>query len=104
MAHSKHIKGDCAELIAAEYFMSLGYSVHRNMSSHGPVDMVLIDEDGMGDVILIDVKAVLEEGREHVVAQCPECDSEGEIYVDESEVIESYIDVNTTPDDDHKLH
>ena len=58
MAHSKHIKGDCAELIAAEYFMSLGYSVHRNMSSHGPVDMVLIDEDGMGDVILIDVKAL----------------------------------------------
>ena len=58
MAHSKHIKGDCAELIAAEYFMSLGYSVHRNMSSHGPVDMVLIDEDGIGDVILIDVKAL----------------------------------------------
>ena len=58
MAHSKHIKGDCAELIAAEYFMSLGYSVHRNMSSHGPIDMVLIDEDGMGDVILIDVKAL----------------------------------------------
>ena len=58
MAHSKHIKGECAELIAAEYFMSLGYSVHRNMSSHGPVDLVLIDEDGMGDVILIDVKAL----------------------------------------------
>jgi pantoate kinase len=28
------------------------------MSAHGPVDMVLIDEDGTGDVILIDVKAV----------------------------------------------
>ena len=35
------------------------------------------------------IKLVLEEGREHVVAQCPECDSEGEIYVDESEVVES---------------
>jgi len=58
MAHRKHIKGDRAELIAAEYFINLGYSVHRNMSSHGPVDMVLIDEDGMGDVILIDVKAL----------------------------------------------
>ena len=58
MAHSKHIKGDRAELIAAEYFIDLGYSVHRNMSSHGPVDMVLIDEDGVGDVILIDVKAL----------------------------------------------
>lgn len=58
MAHSKHIKGDRAELIAAEYFINLGYSVHRNVSGHGPVDMVLIDEDGMGDVILIDVKAL----------------------------------------------
>ena len=26
------------------------------------------------------IKLVLEEGREHVVAQCPECDSEGEFY------------------------
>ena len=58
MAHEKHIKGDRAELIAAQYFMGLGYSVHRNMSGHGPVDMVLIDEDGMGDVILVDVKAL----------------------------------------------
>ena len=58
MAHLKHIKGDRAELIAAEYFINLGYSVHKNLSGHGPVDMVLIDEDGTGDVILIDVKAV----------------------------------------------
>ena len=58
MAHSKHIKGDRAELIAAEHFMSLGYSVHKNISGHGPVDLVLIDEDGMGDVILVDVKAL----------------------------------------------
>jgi hypothetical protein len=57
MAHSKHIKGDRAELIAAEYFINLGYSVHRNMSQHGPVDLVLIDENGVGDVILVDVKA-----------------------------------------------
>ena len=58
MAHSKHIKGDRAELIAAQHFMNLGYSVHKNMSGHGPVDMVLIDEDGVGDVILVDVKAL----------------------------------------------
>ena len=58
MAHSKHIKGDRAELIAAEYFINLGYSVHKNISAHGAVDMVLIDEEGVGDVILIDVKAV----------------------------------------------
>ena len=58
MAHSKHIKGDRTELIAAEYFINLGYSVHRNMSQHGPVDLVLIDENGVGDVILVDVKAL----------------------------------------------
>jgi hypothetical protein len=46
----------------------------------------------------------LEEGREHVVLQCETCDSEGEIYVDESEVIESYLDVDTVADDVDKLH
>ena len=50
------------------------------------------------------VKLVLEEGREHVVAQCPECESEGEIYVDESEVVESYIDADYPTDNARKLH
>ena len=45
-------------MIAAEYFISLGYSVHKNISAHGPIDMVLVDEEGTGDVILVDVKAV----------------------------------------------
>jgi len=58
MAHSKHIKGDRAELIAAEFFISLGYSVCKNMSQHGPVDLVLIDEETPGDVTLVDVKAI----------------------------------------------
>ena len=49
------------------------------------------------------VRAVLEEGREHVVLQCQTCDSEGEIYVDESEVVESYIDDHYV-NDDGKLH
>ena len=49
------------------------------------------------------IKAVLEEGREHVVLQCKTCDSEGEIYVDESEVIESYIDTDNVTDRG-KLH
>ena len=40
------------------------------------------------------IKAMIEEGREHVVLQCETCDSEGEIYVDESEVVESYIDAD----------
>ena len=50
------------------------------------------------------IKATIEEGREHIIIQCNVCDSEGEIYVDESEVIESYIDADNTTDDDRKLH
>ena len=44
------------------------------------------------------VKAMIDEGREHVVLQCETCDSEGEIYVDESEVVESYIDADNVTD------
>jgi transcription elongation factor Elf1 len=50
------------------------------------------------------VQCHIEEGREHIVLQCNTCDSEGEIYVDESEIIESYIDADTVADDVGKLH
>ena len=50
------------------------------------------------------VKMVLEEGREHIVAQCVTCESEGEIYVDESEVVEFYVDDDTPAIDVSKLH
>ena len=40
----------------------------------------------------------------NVVAQCETCDSEGEIYVDESEVVESYIDADYSTDNVSKLH
>mgnify|MGYP003148672699 FL=1 len=46
----------------------------------------------------------IEEGREHVVLQCETCESEGEIYVDESEVVEFYIDDDLATGDAHKLH
>ena len=49
------------------------------------------------------IKATIEEGREHIIIQCERCDSEGEIYVDESEVIESYIDTDNAADRG-KLH
>ena len=39
--------------------------------------------------------------REHIVLQCDICDSEGEIYVDESEIVESYIDADNLADDEH---
>ena len=50
------------------------------------------------------IKAVIEEGREHIIIQCQRCESEGEIYVDESEVMESYIDADNPADHDGKLH
>ena len=42
--------------------------------------------------------------REHIILQCDTCNSEGEIYVDESEIIESYIDADTPTDDDVSVH
>ena len=50
------------------------------------------------------VQCHIEEGREHIVLQCNTCDSEGEIYVDESEVVESYIDADYPTDNARKLH
>ena len=50
------------------------------------------------------VKLVLEEGREHIVAQCVTCESEGEIYVDESEVTEFYVDDDPITVNARKLH
>jgi DnaJ-class molecular chaperone len=50
------------------------------------------------------IKAMIDEGREHVVLQCETCDSEGEIYVDESEVVEFYVDDDTPAIDVGKLH
>tara|TARA_R100000742_G_C4272170_1_gene91278 strand:- start:1171 stop:1533 length:363 start_codon:yes stop_codon:yes gene_type:complete len=52
----KHIKGDLAELIAAEFFLNKGFYVFRNMSQHGPADLTVLDNEG--NVILVDVKAL----------------------------------------------
>ena len=50
------------------------------------------------------IKAMIEEGREHVILQCETCDSEGEIYVDESEVVEFYLDDDLVTGNARKLH
>ena len=42
--------------------------------------------------------------REHVILQCDICDSEGEIYVDESKVVELYVDDDIVTGDARKLH
>ena len=54
--NKKHIKGDQAELIAQEFFIKKGFYVFKNISQHGPADMVVLDKDGY--TLLIDVKAV----------------------------------------------
>jgi len=54
--NNKHIKGDRAELIAQEFFIKKGFYVFNNISQHGPVDLMIMDNDG--HVMLIDVKAL----------------------------------------------
>jgi DnaJ-class molecular chaperone len=39
-----------------------------------------------------------------IIIQCETCDSEGEIYVDESEVVELYVDDDLVTGDARKLH
>ena len=39
-----------------------------------------------------------------IIIQCETCDSEGEIYVDESEVVELYVDDDIVTGDARKLH
>ena len=46
----------------------------------------------------------IEKNREDVIIQCETCDSEGEIYVDESEVIEFYLDDDIVTGNARKLH
>ena len=53
--NKKHIKGDTAELIAAEHFIGLGYYVFKNISQQGPADMAVMDDEGR--VKLYDVKS-----------------------------------------------
>ena len=42
--------------------------------------------------------------REHIILQCDTCDSEGEIYVDESEIVDVYVDDDFVTGDARKLH
>ena len=42
--------------------------------------------------------------REHIILQCDTCDSEGEIYVDESQIVDVYVDDDIAASDVGKLH
>ena len=39
-----------------------------------------------------------------IIIQCETCDSEGEIYVDESEIVDVYVDDDIAPSNTGKLH
>ena len=47
---------------------------------------------------------IVDNYKETNIHQCWDCESQGEFYVDESEIIESYVDAHYVADDDVKLH
>jgi hypothetical protein len=50
--HQKH-RGAYSELVAATWLLARGYEVFRNVSSHGPVDLIAMRD---GEMFKIDVK------------------------------------------------
>lgn len=51
---SKKHKGAHSELIAVTWLLSEGYEVFRNVSSHGPIDIIAFRD---GETLLLDVKS-----------------------------------------------
>ncbi len=60
--HLPHIRGDLAEYLAQMYFLSQGYYVFNNVSQHGFIDFVAINETG--DIRKIDVKCITKRKRD----------------------------------------
>ena len=59
--NNKH-KGALAELRATTWLLERGYEVFRNVSQHGPIDIVAIRE---GETLLLDVKTASERAVSH---------------------------------------
>ena len=57
--NSKNHLGAYGELYVANYLLSNGLEVFRNVASSGPVDIVALNKDN-GKTVLIDVKCVRE--------------------------------------------
>ena len=53
MSNQKHIDGDVCELICTEHFLRLGYWVFPAVQGASPIDLVIVNADG---VRLIQVK------------------------------------------------
>ncbi len=47
MPDKRHIDGDVCELICAEHFMRQGYWVFPAAQGTSPIDLVVVNEDGM---------------------------------------------------------
>ena len=47
MPDKRHIDGDVCELICAEHFMRQGYWVFPAAQGSSPIDLVVVNEDGM---------------------------------------------------------
>ena len=56
MRNKPHIKGDVAEALGQQHFLEEGKMVFKNVSQHGEIDFVTVDEDGK--IELVDVKSV----------------------------------------------
>jgi len=56
LIHEKHVKGVISEIKATEILIKHGFLVYRNVTAHGMVDIVAIDE--LGKIYLIDVKTI----------------------------------------------
>ena len=62
---NKHVKGRSAENLAQIYFLNKGYIVCSNISQHGCVDMIVMNEQGK--IIKVDVKSVSRRKRDTFV-------------------------------------
>tara|TARA_Y100000593_G_C4066484_1_gene216973 strand:+ start:160 stop:498 length:339 start_codon:yes stop_codon:yes gene_type:complete len=58
-----HVKGRVAEKLANIFFLKQKCHVFNNISSHGPIDLVVVDKEGK--TMLIDVKSVSKRKRDN---------------------------------------
>jgi hypothetical protein len=56
LINEKHVKGVISEIKATEILIKNGFLVYRNVTAHGMVDIVAMDDSGK--IYLIDVKTI----------------------------------------------
>lgn len=64
-----HIRGDVAESLAKTYLLQQGYLVFQNVSQHGQIDLIAVDEEG--NKRMIDVKVICFRKRDsRIIKKC----------------------------------